>query len=39
MAKNKVVEEVIEVEPHVVTRPTDGTVNDLIADKLPSLND
>ncbi len=24
---------------NVTTRPTDGTVNDLVADKLPSLND
>jgi hypothetical protein len=33
-----VVEEVI-VEPSVVTRPTDDTVNDRIAPVLPSLND
>lgn len=42
MAKKKVevvVEPVEEVVEHVVTRPYDGTVNDLVADALPSLND
>jgi len=32
------VEEVV-VKPHVVTRPTDDTVNDRVAPELPSLND
>lgn len=34
-----VVEEVIEVQPHVVTRPSDDTVNDRVSPVLPSLND
>ena len=45
--KVKVTEQPAEVEKavrpnngvEVVTRPTDGTVNDLVADALPSLND
>lgn len=31
--------EVVEVQPHVVSKPTDGTVNDRVAPVLPSLND
>jgi hypothetical protein len=38
MAKPKVEPKVVQ-EPHVVTKPFDGTVNTLEAPKLPSLDD
>ncbi len=38
MAKPKVEPKVVQ-EPNVVTKPFDGTVNDRVAPKLPSLND